>query len=113
MLPHKTDQTGRGISRDRYLFCLPADREDVSDAEGAAYGNEKGKEIRSFDLLVIRAPVDPQMQNTWERRLHLGYGSNFIFFEVSAMVVLAGFHIRHSQSLHAHEYLWHYPLIVV
>lgn len=41
VLPHKTDQAGRGISRDRYLFCLSADREDVSDAERAAYRNEK------------------------------------------------------------------------
>lgn len=41
VLPHKTDQARRGISRDRYLFCLSADREDVSDAERAAYRNEK------------------------------------------------------------------------
>ena len=82
MIPHKTDQADWGISWDRYLFCLSADRKDISDAEGAAYRNEKAKQICSLYLLIIRVPVDPQLQYTREGRLHLGDGPDFIFFEL-------------------------------
>jgi len=80
MLPHKTDQADRGISRDRcHLFCLLADGKDISDAQGAAYRNEEAKQIRSLYLLIIRVPVDPQLQNAWKRRLHLDDSPNFLF----------------------------------
>lgn len=114
MLPHKTDQADRGISRDRcYLFCLLADRKYISDAEGATYRNEEAKQIRSLYLLIIRVPVDPQLQYTREGRFHLGDCPDFLFFEVPALAVLTSFHIRHRLSLHAHEYLRHHPVIVV
>ena len=44
--------------------------------------------------------------------MHLGDGPNFLFFEVSALPILTGFHIRHRLSLHANEYLRHHSVIV-
>ena len=94
VLPNKTDHACRGICRDRYLFCLPANRKDIRNAERATYRNKESKQIHRLYLLIIRVPVYSQIKNSREGRLHLGDGPKFLLFEVPALAVLTGFHIR-------------------